>query len=240
MIIGKNVTVSFTRNGETKTVLKKVDFSIPKGRITAFIGPSGGGKTTLLRCCAALQQEFSGSITLNGKNILSLPLKERIHNVGFVFQQFNLFPHLTVAQNCAAPLVYEAKVQPEEIEKRLEAVLTRVGMDSFATAMPGQLSGGQQQRVAIARALMMEPRVLLFDEPTSALDPESTQVLIDVVKDLATDGITIVFASHDMAFINAVRDCIYFVRDGEIVAQCGGKDEKICENSEIGSFLAAR
>ncbi|MGD1997861.1 MAG: ATP-binding cassette domain-containing protein [Candidatus Dependentiae bacterium] len=240
MIIGKNVSVSFTRAGETKKVLKGVDFSIPKGRITAFIGPSGGGKTTLLRCCAALQQEFGGTVTLDGKNIVTLPLKERIHNVGFVFQQFNLFPHLTVAQNCVAPLVYEAKVQPAEIQQRLDKVLARVGMSAFADAIPGQLSGGQQQRIAIARALMMAPRVLLFDEPTSALDPESTQALIDTVKDLAADGITIAFASHDMAFINAVRDRIYFVRDGRIAAQCGGKDEKICDDSEIGLFLAAR
>ena len=240
MITGKRVTVRFTRNGETNTVVHGIDFSIPKGRITAFIGPSGGGKTTVLRCCAALQREFGGTVTLGDKNVLSLPLRERVHNVGFVFQQFNLFPHLTVMGNCTAPLVYEGVVEPEVILARAERVLSRVGMLSFADAMPSQLSGGQQQRVAIARALMMEPRVLLFDEPTSALDPESTQVLIEVVKDLAKDGITIAFASHDMSFITAVRDRIYFVRDGKIAATSERASDALAADSEIGAFLAAR
>lgn len=240
MIIGKQVSVAFTRASITKTVLNQVSFTIPNGRITAFIGPSGGGKTTLLRCCAALENTFSGSVLVDGKEIGSLSQQERVHNVGFVFQQFNLFPHLTVFENCAAPLVYEGSISVEVVAERAESVLRSVGMLEHRSALPSQLSGGQQQRVAIARALMLQPRVLLFDEPTSALDPESTKALVTIVKQLASEGITIAFASHDMSFINEVRDRIYFVRDGAIVDSCDNSADEIDKNSEIGKFLNAR
>jgi len=237
MIKGTNISLAYQQAGTTKTVLKNVDFTIPRGRITAFIGRSGAGKTSLLRCCAHLTTNYSGMLTLQSRLLTSYSNQERVHTVGFVFQQFNLFPHMTVHENCTAALSYEGALTADVIAQRAHTLLTLVGMDQYASRYPHQLSGGQQQRVAIARALMLEPKVLLFDEPTSALDPESTTLLANVLKKLLVHGVTIAYASHDMQFIAATQDRIYLMADGTIVESFDSEHQKLSDAAKIDDFL---
>jgi len=239
MMNGTNLTLRLKRHGVENTILDAVDFSIPAGRVTAFIGSSGAGKTSLLRCCASLTTGYDGEITLNGKNIQTLSTRERVHNIGFVFQLFNLFPHKTVLQNCMAPLLYEGHSFDESKQKAEEA-LEKVMMHSYADRYPSELSGGQKQRVAIARALVLQPKILFFDEPTSALDPQSTQILIDLVKNLSAEGITIVLASHDMVFVSETRDRIYFMENGRIAEFIDNNNIHEEDAPRISAFLSAR
>lgn len=239
MITSINLTLAYTRHGKTSTILDDLSFAIPKGRITAFIGTSGAGKTSLLRCCAALTTSYDGDVLINGTEVRALSDRERVHQVGFVFQHFNLFPHKTVEQNCMMPLVYEG-VTEDEARERADTALTRVGMDAFADRYPSQLSGGQKQRVAIARALVLQPKVLLFDEPTSALDPHSTNVLIEVVKQLRDEEVTIALASHDMSFVHATLDRAYFMEQGKIIEAFDAQDGEIAASPKLCSFLSCR
>ena len=207
-------------------VLKGVDMHIRKGEKVVLIGPSGSGKTTLLRCLNLLEVPTGGTITFEGEDITSP--KCNINHIrmkmGMVFQQFNLFPHLTIMDNIIlgpTKLKHLSKAEAQENAMRL---LTRVGLQDKAKNYPRQLSGGQQQRIAIVRALAMNPDVMLFDEPTSALDPEMVGEVLDVMKQLADDGMTMAVVTHEMGFAREVADHVIFMDEGVIVEQ-GHPDE---------------
>lgn len=199
-------------------VLKGIDTHIKKGEVVVVIGPSGSGKSTFLRCLNLLEWPTDGEIVFEGvsitdpKNDVNLQRQK----MGMVFQQFNLFPHMSVMENITLAPVKVKKLAKEKAEESALALLERVGLPEKARAYPKQLSGGQKQRVAIARALAMEPDVMLFDEPTSALDPEMVGEVLDVMKDLASKGMTMVIVSHEMGFAKEVADRILFMDDGII------------------------
>ena len=203
------------------TALNNVDLSIRRGDVVVIVGPSGSGKSTLLRSLNLLETPTEGDVIFEGKSVMKAGkdinvLRERI---GMVFQQFNLFPHLTVLENiCIAPMKVK-KVPRAQIERTAMELLARVGLAEKAKAYPGQLSGGQKQRVAIVRALAMEPDVMLFDEPTSALDPEMVGEVLDVMKRLAADGMTMVVVTHEMGFAREVGDRVLFMDEGIIMEQ---------------------
>ncbi|WP_367996934.1 amino acid ABC transporter ATP-binding protein [uncultured Acidaminococcus sp.] len=201
-------------------VLKGIDVTIAEQEVVVVIGPSGGGKSTFLRCLNYLEVPTSGSITfdgipLNGEANINEVRKE----VGMVFQRFNLFPHMTVMDNLIlAPMIVRHEKKEEAVEKA-KLYLDKVGLLNKADAYPGSLSGGQQQRVAIARALCMKPKAMLFDEPTSALDPEMINEVLDVMKNLAQEGMTMVVVTHEMGFAREVGDRILFMDGGKILEQ---------------------
>ncbi|MFF2911322.1 amino acid ABC transporter ATP-binding protein [Paenibacillus sp. NPDC057934] len=202
-------------------ILKGIDLEIHKGEVVVVIGPSGSGKSTFLRCLNLLEQPTGGEITFEGESITS-----RKHDInltrekmGMVFQQFNLFPHMTVLQNITLAPVKVKKQSQQEAEKFALNLLRTVGLEDKKDAYPNQLSGGQKQRIAIARALAMQPHVMLFDEPTSALDPEMVGEVLEVMKKLAEDGMTMVIVTHEMGFAREVGDRILFMDGGFIVEQ---------------------
>lgn len=205
-------------------VLNDVNFEVYAGQVVVIIGPSGSGKSTFLRCCNGLEQAEEGDIEICGSNLVShgrmLPdveLNELRKNVGMVFQSFNLFPHLSVLDNiCVAPQMLR-NLKKGQARERAMALLGKVGLAAKADAMPNSLSGGQKQRVAIARALAMEPLVMLFDEPTSALDPELVGEVLQVMKMLAQDGMTMIVVTHEMAFAQEVADVIVVMDGGGII-----------------------
>lgn len=217
-------------------VLKGVSLTVPPGGVAVIVGPSGSGKSTLLRTINHLEKVDGGYITIDGqlvgyqvrgnklhelreKDIL----KQRTH-IGMVFQNFNLFPHLTALENVAEAPVVALHRNKAEARKRALELLDRVGLKDRADAYPRQLSGGQQQRVAIARALALDPKILLFDEPTSALDPELVNEVLDVIRELATSGTTLIIVTHEMGFARDVADTVVFMDQGQIVEQ-GGPQE---------------
>ncbi|GLX53601.1 glutamate ABC transporter ATP-binding protein [Streptomyces hygroscopicus subsp. hygroscopicus] len=212
-------------------VLKGIDLQVRAGEVTVVLGPSGSGKSTLLRTINHLEKADRGEITVDGAPIgyrragdrlYELPEREvlrRRTKIGFVFQDFRLFPHLTVLDNVVEAPVAALKRSREEAEEDALRLLARVGLADRSRAYPGQLSGGQQQRVAIARALALKPRLLLFDEPTSALDPELVGEVLDVIRDLAARGTTMIVVTHEIAFAREVADTVVFMDDGRIVEQ---------------------
>ena len=210
MVKGANITLEIDK----KKILKNVSFNIAKGKITAFIGPSGAGKTSLLKCIANLYSHYEGTILYQGTSIPKFSDKERAHSIGFIFQQFNLFPHMTVLQNCCEPLQLLYKLSSQDASVKALSVLEQLGMDACKDAYAARLSGGQQQRVAIARALCLEPQVLLFDEPSSALDPHNTKMLASLMADLCKNGVTIALSSHDMNLVADIADHVYYLEDG--------------------------
>jgi polar amino acid transport system ATP-binding protein len=199
--------------------LRGVDLDIAKGEVVLIIGPSGSGKSTLLRCVNRLEHLNSGEIWVEEDCVTSrnANIRKIREEVGMVFQSFNLFPHLTVAQNIALSPTIVRKEGKAEIALRTTALLARVGLADKAGSYPEQLSGGQQQRVAIARALAMRPKIMLFDEPTSALDPEMIKEVLDVMLDLAKEGMTMMVVSHEMGFARAAADRVVFMDEGQIV-----------------------
>ena len=199
--------------------LKGVTATIKEGEVAVICGPSGSGKSTWIRCINRLEVHQGGDIVVDGIELTNdLRNIEKIRSeVGMVFQQFNLFPHLTVLDNITLAPIWVRKKPRAEAEAMARALLERVGIPEQAEKFPGQLSGGQQQRVAIARSLAMEPRVMLFDEPTSALDPEMIKEVLDVMKELAMSGITMMVVTHEMGFAREVADRIMFMEGGEIV-----------------------
>ena len=199
--------------------LKGVTATIKEGEVAVVFGPSGSGKSTWIRCINRLEVHQGGDIVVDGIELTNdLRNIEKIRSeVGMVFQQFNLFPHLTVLDNITLAPIWVRKKPRAEAEAMARALLDRVGIPEQAEKFPGQLSGGQQQRVAIARSLAMEPRVMLFDEPTSALDPEMIKEVLDVMKELARSGITMMVVTHEMGFAREVADRIMFMEGGEIV-----------------------
>jgi general L-amino acid transport system ATP-binding protein len=202
-------------------VLKDVELEIARGERIVVCGPSGSGKSTLIRCMNRLEEHQEGRIVVDGIELTEeLRAIERIRcEVGMVFQQFNLFPHLTVLENVALGPQYVLHVPRLEAEERARQQLARVRIGDQAAKYPGQLSGGQQQRVAIARSLCMRPKVMLFDEPTSALDPEMVKEVLDVMLELATEGMTMVVVTHEMGFARSVADRVIFMDEGRIVEQ---------------------
>ncbi len=202
-------------------VLNGIDLTIGRGEAVVVAGPSGSGKSTMLRCINGLERIDSGEIRFDGQ---SLPRAGKAINrlraqIGMVFQQFNLFPHKTVLENITLAPVKVKGLPPKEAEERGRALLERVGIPEKARDYPADLSGGQQQRVAIARALAMDPKLMLFDEPTSALDPEMIREVLDVMRDLAREGMTMVVVTHEMGFAREVCDRIVFIDEGRIVEQ---------------------
>lgn len=200
-------------------VIKGIDLEIDKGDILVIIGPSGSGKSTVLRCMNLLEEPTSGQIIFEGKDILKnlRTIDKTREKIGTVFQNFNLFPNKTILDNITlAPMKVKGKTR-EEAEKKAKELLERVGLLDKVDAYPVQLSGGQQQRIAIARALAMEPDMMLFDEPTSALDPEMVKEVLDVIKELAHEGMTMAIVTHEMGFAKEVADRVIFVDGGKIV-----------------------
>ncbi len=202
-------------------VLKGVDLTVHRGEVVVIIGPSGSGKSTMLRCMNLLERPTSGSVRLLGHELTrrGAKLTEVRRSVGMVFQQFNLFPHMTVLSNVMEGPRVVMHVRKAEAKARAHALLEKVGVGEQAHKKPHQLSGGQQQRVAIARALALEPKVMLFDEPTSALDPELRAEVLDVMLQLAADGMTMIIVTHEMNFARKVADRAIFIDDGVIVEQ---------------------
>ena len=202
-------------------VLKDINLSIDQGEVVVVIGPSGSGKSTLCRANNRLEPIDSGSITLDGQPLPSegKELAKLRADVGMVFQSFNLFAHKTILQNVTLGPCKVRKTDPKQAEKRAMELLERVGVANQASKYPAQLSGGQQQRVAIARALAMDPKVILFDEPTSALDPEMIQEVLEVMVDLAKQGMTMVVVTHEMGFARTAANRVVFMADGEIVEE---------------------
>ena len=200
-------------------VLRGVDLAVGRGDVVAVIGPSGGGKSTLLRCINLLERPTAGQVVIEGHDITkrSADLNKIRQRVGMVFQQFNLFPHLTVMDNLTLACRKLLKTSRSAAEHEAEVLLDRVGLKGKETSMPHQLSGGQQQRVAIARSLMMKPHVMLFDEVTSALDPELVGEVLDVMRELADSGMTMLAVTHEMGFAREVGNRVIFIDGGEIV-----------------------
>jgi len=237
------------RFGDTQ-VLKGIDLTIAKSEVTCIIGPSGSGKSTLLRCIAFLEEYSEGEIYIEGE-LLGFSLEEgrrrrvsdaevaRVRrNVGFVFQQFNLWPHMTALENVAMPLKLARGMAREDAGRRARAMLEKVGLSARAEAYPSQLSGGQQQRVGIARALAMEPHIMLFDEPTSALDPELVGEVLQVMRDLAAEGMTMAVVTHEMGFAAQVADKVVFIDHG-VIAAAGSPDQVFRreQNPRLRQFL---
>jgi general L-amino acid transport system ATP-binding protein len=202
-------------------VLRDINLTVARGEKTVICGPSGSGKSTLIRCINRLEEHQEGIIRVQGVDLDDSPkgLEEIRSNVGMVFQQFNLFPHLTVLENCALAPIWVRKMAKAEALELAHKYLARVRIPDQADKYPGQLSGGQQQRVAIARALCMNPQVVLFDEPTSALDPEMIKEVLDVMVELANDGMTMLCVTHEMSFARQVADRVIFMDEGEIVEE---------------------
>ena len=217
MIDVKNLHKSFGNH----EVLKGVNEHIEKGEKVVVIGPSGSGKSTFLRCLNLLEEPTGGEIIFEGQNITAKDTDINLvrRRMGMVFQQFNLFPHLTVRENIKLAPVKLKVMTDEEADKRALELLARVGLPDKADSYPGQLSGGQQQRIAIARALAMNPDVMLFDEPTSALDPEMVGEVLEIMKELADDGMTMVVVTHEMGFAREVATRVLFMDGGNIVEQ---------------------
>jgi len=234
----KSVSKWFGKN----QVLKKVSTTVRHGEAVVIIGPSGSGKTTLLRCVNLLEEFQEGEILIDGEAMgYRIDKGRRVRRteaeiarmraqVGMVFQSYNLFPHMSILKNVALGPVKTLSLPRAEAVERATELLARVGLANKAQALPGELSGGQQQRVAIARALAMHPKAILFDEVTSALDPELVGEVLDVMRQLVQDGMTMMIVTHEMAFARAFADRIVFMADGEIIEQ--GSPEQIFENPE--------
>ena len=225
-------------------VLNDVSMRVERGQVVVIIGPSGSGKSTLLRCINRLETVESGAIDVDGHSLQDpkLDVNELRKHIGVVFQAFNLFPHLTVLDNLTLAPRWALKMPRRDAEERARALLDKVGIPEKAGSRPTQLSGGQQQRVAIARALCMEPDLMLFDEPTSALDPEMIKEVLDVMRDLARDGMTMVVVSHEMGFAREVADRVVFMDRGEVVEtgtpeQCFGAPEQERTKRFLGTIL---
>ena len=222
-------------------VLKDINISVEKGEKVVVVGPSGSGKSTFLRCLNCMEDPTSGSIIFNGVDIADMSVDINVHRqkMGMVFQHFNLFPHMTILDNMTLAPIKVKGMTKEAAEKKALELLDRVGLKDRADAYPIQLSGGQKQRVAIVRALAMEPEVMLFDEPTSALDPEMVGDVLDVMKELAHEGMTMVVVTHEMGFAREVGNRVLFMADGKLLEQ--GAPEEIFgnpKNPRLQDFLA--
>ena len=237
MLKVKNLCKAF----ENTEALKNVSVNINKGDVMCIIGPSGSGKSTLLRCLNLLEKPDGGQVIFEGNDLMSKKVDLNLHRqkMGMVFQQFNLFPHMTVMENLTCAPMMLKNVSRQDAEKKGMELLERVGLADRADSYPNQLSGGQKQRIAIVRALCMEPDVMLFDEPTSALDPEMVGEVLDVMKELALGGMTMVVVTHEMGFAREVASRVLFMDNGTVVEE--GTPEEIFtapKSERLQSFLA--
>ncbi|GAB9258843.1 amino acid ABC transporter ATP-binding protein [Ligilactobacillus animalis] len=228
------------KNYGSNQVLKGIDFKVANNEVVVLIGPSGSGKSTLLRCLNKLEEPTSGSIVIDGHDISDpkTNIDKARENIGMVFQHFNLFNNLSVGENIMLAPVELGKANKDEAMTTAKQLLETVGLADKFDAMPASLSGGQKQRVAIARALAMNPDIMLFDEPTSALDPEMVGDVLEVMKDLAKDGMTMVVVTHEMGFAKEVADRVVFMAEGHVVEE--GRPEAIFEdpqNERTKAFL---
>ncbi len=236
----ENLKKTFNDNLE---ILKGISFSVQKGEVLSIIGPSGSGKSTLLRCISQLEDVTDGTITICGKKLVENGVyvdKKLKHEIilksGLVFQNFNLFPHYSVLKNVTEPQIQVLKRPKDEAEQTAMELLKRMGLSQKAKSYPCELSGGQQQRVSIARALALKPEVLLFDEPTSALDPELTGEILAVIKELASEKMTMVVVTHEMAFARDISTEIIFMDGGVIVEQ--GEPNQVINNPKTERMKA--
>ena len=225
----------------TIRALNGVTTTIHKGEVVVIIGPSGSGKSTFLRCLNLIEVPTAGQILFDNVDITGPKIDINVHRqkMGMVFQHFNLFPHMTILENMTLAPMKLLKKSKEDAEAQAMALLKRVGLEDRASSYPSQLSGGQKQRVAIVRALCMNPEVMLFDEPTSALDPEMVGEVLDVMKNLAKEGMTMVVVTHEMGFAREVGDRVIFMDGGQLIEE--GTPKEIFENpqsSRLSSFLA--
>lgn len=258
MILVKNLFLSYQDNGQQRTVLQDISLTCMEGTVTALIGKSGAGKSSILRCLAALEVNFSGVVECNGLNVKpalrSLPsrkawigevgilkTKNRACEIGYVAQNYNLFPYMTVLENCTLALQVVWKQTKPIACQKVREILEFVGMSEYASVSVEKLSGGQKQRVALARALCLEPKILLLDEPTSALDPENIQKFITLLRQLAEHGMTILLSSQDMRFAKIVSDRMYLIERGMVVESCGREQLSLSLGgaSKIKEFLGA-
>ena len=230
------------------TVLKDISFNINDGEIISIIGSSGSGKSTLLRCMNQLETITSGTITIDGKTLVETKngapvyagkdiLKEILMETGFVFQNFNLFPHYSVLRNVMEAPVCVAGVPKKQAEEKARELLKKLGLETKADAYPCELSGGQSQRVSIARALALEPKILFFDEPTSALDPELTKEILKIIKNLASEHMTMVIVTHEMNFARKIADKMIFMEQGLIALEGTPQEVFSFNNTRIQEFL---
>ena len=217
---------NLSKNFGNLKVLKNISTTINKGEIISIIGPSGSGKSTFLRCINKLEEPTEGHIYIDGMDLMdkNTDINKIRERVGMVFQHFNLFPNMTVLENLTLSPVMVKKESKEEAEKYALYLLEKVGLSDKANSYPTQLSGGQKQRIAIARALAMKPEVILFDEPTSALDPEMIKEVLDVMRDLAKEGMTMLIVTHEMGFARNVGNRILFMDNGEIIEDCSPRN----------------
>ncbi len=234
MLEVNNITVKFKEN----IILENVSLSINQGEVVSIIGPSGSGKSTLIRCMNQLVKPISGSISFNGVEITEKNINKMREHIGMVFQQFELFPHLTVLENMTLAPVMLKKMTKEEAKTKACELLERVNLLDKKDAYPLSLSGGQKQRIAIVRSLILNPEIMLFDEPTSALDPENVKEVLDVIKELAQTGMTICIVTHELGFAKEVSTRVLFVDQKTILAD--GKPEEVLvnpKNERIKEFL---
>lgn len=231
MITVKNLTLELNQ----QKILDNVSCNIQNNTITTFIGKSGAGKTSLLKTIAGLYKFSSDTIFLDNQDMQKLTEPERAEKIGFVFQNFNLFSHMTVLENCIDPLLIK-KIPYEKAQKIAQEKLELLDMDNFKNKYPKQLSGGQQQRVAIARALCLNPQIILLDEPTASLDPVNTESLVQLIKKLTLSGITIATSSQDMSFVKKIFGQVYFMENGKIIEYCNNL-EKSYQTKKIDQFL---
>lgn len=218
--------------------LDDVSCEVVEKHITIFLGKSGSGKTTLLKCMANLNPSFTGLLTYKDQAIKTMSPRARATHIGFVAQSFDLFPHMNVLENCSHPQIHVLKRSKEEAAHIAIQQLEHLGLKDFLERSPKELSGGQKQRVSIARALCMNSRLLLMDEPTSALDPESSKMLVEILKTLNQEGVTIALSTHDMSFARNLLDRVYFMRNGKILERFDASRDSLEETSAIKNFFA--
>lgn len=238
MLQVKNLSLIKIKQKKEFRLLQNISIEIEKERITLLLGKSGSGKTSLLRCIAQLEKDYTGEVEYQGKGMQTFSPRERSQIAGFVAQNYALFPFMTVLDNCAHPIRKVLGKTKKEAYEKVHERLESLGMLKYQDAHPHELSGGQQQRVAIIRALALDPDFLLFDEPTSALDPENTDLLVKIILKLKSEGKGIVIASQDMGFAAKILDQVYFLEDGKFVEKHDSiLEKKLGSDSKIHRFL---
>jgi polar amino acid transport system ATP-binding protein len=235
LILATNLTLYY-KNAKVPA-LNDISCSIEEGRITQFLGKSGSGKTTLLKCIANLNSDFTGKLYYQNRLIKDMSPRDRATHIGYVSQSFDLFPHMTVLSNCAHPQIHVLGRSKAEATSIALAKLSHLGLGDYTERYPHELSGGQKQRVSIARALCMNSRLLLLDEPTSALDPESSKKLVEILRVLHKEGVSIAISTHDMSMAKNLLDRVYFMKDGRILEYFDATQQDLAQTVAIKHFF---